>query len=70
MVVSGLSSLSGFRELYLALKKKTKNFYSNFNHPKPLKPLTIGGLPHTPLVFATELPVLALALLLTPNTDV
>jgi hypothetical protein len=57
-------------ENYIWHLKKNKNFYSNFNHPKPLKPLTIGGLPHTPLVFATELPVLALALLLTPNTDV
>ena len=70
MVVSGWSGLSGFRELYVGTKKLFKNFYSNFNYPKPLQPLTIGGLPHTSSGFPTELPVLALALLLTPNTDV
>ena len=53
------------------IKVSEKFFDSKYNSLKPLKPLqppTIGGLPHTPLVFATELPVLALALLLTPNT--
>ena len=64
MVVSGWSGLSGFRKLYVGTKKLFKNFLFCFETPKPLQPLTIGGLPHTPSGFTAKQHFLARAYLL------
>ena len=36
-----------FQRIIFGIKKLFKNFLFCFETPKPLKPLTIGGLPHT-----------------------